>query len=94
MGSKGQKDLRELRGVGDDFPILANTVPIILFQDGKEPMFANTKYEKYQILMKKKAEGGVLVAVWPGQWSTDVFRVTDETWEKWYLDLIGEGACH
>lgn len=47
--------------------------------------FANDVHGKEEIIRKRKSED-LLMLAWTGQWSTDIFLVTDEDLEKFWAD--------
>jgi hypothetical protein len=57
----------------ESFPYGADTVPYILIKGGKIT-WANSPAGKLALL---KERGGKILAVWPGQWSSDVFEIDD-----------------
>jgi hypothetical protein len=57
----------------ENFPYGADTTPFIMVKSGRIT-WAGRKADKIAML---KERGGRILAVWPGQWSTDVFEVND-----------------
>jgi hypothetical protein len=57
----------------ESFPYGADTVPCILIKGGKIT-WANNRAGKLALL---KERGGKILAIWPGQWSSDVFEIDD-----------------
>lgn len=57
----------------ENFPYEANTVPFIMVKGGKVT-WAGRKAGKIAML---KERGGKILAVWPGEWSSDVFEIND-----------------
>jgi hypothetical protein len=57
----------------ENFPYDADTVPYILIKGGKIA-WANKQPGKLALLRER---GGKILAVWPGQWSSDVFEIDD-----------------
>jgi hypothetical protein len=57
----------------DGFPYTAKTVPFIMIKGGKA-IWAKDASSKLAMLRER---GGKILAVWPGQYSTDVFEIDD-----------------
>jgi hypothetical protein len=72
----------------EGFPsIKQKGVTLILLRSGEEPVFATVVSGKREILRRyQKARGDVLLAVWTGQWSSDVFEVDEKTWVDWLAE--------
>ena len=70
----------ELRPYCDELPLCSSTVPLIMITvDCVE--YAKTVVQKRGLLKKFKScrkRNKVLISVWPGQWSSDVFIVDFE----------------
>src|SRR5580698_1633246 len=65
-------DYRQASTSGN-FPYDADTVPYILIKGGKIA-WASKQSGKLALLRER---GGKILAVWPGQWSSDVFEIDD-----------------
>lgn len=61
-------------GETERFPIRAKTCPFILVTRDGNIEVAKDKTSKLSMLTLGK-EGDVLLGVWPGQWSSDVFLI-------------------
>jgi hypothetical protein len=59
----------------ENFPYGADTTLFIMVKIGRVT-WAGRKADKIAML---KERGGKILAVWPGQWSSDVFEVNDRT---------------
>ncbi len=72
------------RKAGENFPYLAETVPFIWVSASGEMDWGARQRDKFDLLKKARlGEPGVLLAVWPGQWTSDVFELDLETaWGK------------
>lgn len=60
------------------FPYASNTVPFILIEPDAAPQWAQKVNDKLILVTRaKQIAGSTLLAVWPGNWRTDVFKVDD-----------------
>ena len=57
---------------------------ILVTTDGYA-IFANDVFGKEEIIHRRRSED-LLMLAWTGQWSTDIFLVTDEDLEKFWAD--------
>ena len=63
----------------------ARNCPLILIKSTGEILCASTKSAKRELVEKFNDQRDVLLSAWPGQWSTDVFRLSE-------ADLIRDGC--
>jgi hypothetical protein len=74
-------DRDELRNFNDMSPITrcfaSKTSPLIKVDVDRNITYYNSKKEKLTALQEKKDTDKFIIA-WSGQWSTDVFEVTEE----------------
>jgi hypothetical protein len=65
--------VRVTSGFAGQFPFGSKLVPFIMIKGG-ETISANDRRGKLDMLAQR---GGKILAVWPGQWSSDAFVVDD-----------------
>lgn len=76
------------RKAEEDFPYLAETVPFIWVSMSGEMDWGARQRDKFDLLTKarrkaRSGEQGILLGVWPGKWTSDVFELDLETaWNK------------
>jgi len=61
---------------GTYFPYSDRTIPFIMIAANKSVTTAQTTKQKLQMLYGCGI-GSIILAVWPGQWTSDVFQIDD-----------------
>jgi len=64
-----------LTSASAEFPYGSNLVLFILFKSASLS-YAKSRQDKLNVLRER---GGKILAVWPGQWSSDVFELDDKS---------------
>jgi hypothetical protein len=79
-------DTSSLRTVDSSFLEIKNRlVTLVLFRDGKITQAISVGEKRG--LISQHDNSSTLLAVWTGQWSSDVFGVPDEYVAQWRKDL-------
>jgi hypothetical protein len=83
MAPNGWNDIRQL-SLDERVPDLRTVGTLLLIREGSCFFTTSTRAGRDECIREWRANGGQLVWIWPGQWKSDAFQITEDVLNSCY----------